>query len=176
MKNGLTYTHPGKGNPDIADYAGPTDPEVGVIGVWDLEGKLLGCVVNYACHATTSPGGISANYIYYLEQTIRGCMGSDCVVVFLQGFSGDVTQVDNRSPYANPSGEQWARLVGGRVGAEAVKVLLSMEAGSLTPVDAVSKVLRIKRRVPAPERVRRSRELVRKDPQEVEILLALEGR
>ena len=30
---------------------------------WDEEGKLLGCVVNYACHATTSPGGISANWI-----------------------------------------------------------------------------------------------------------------
>ena len=167
MKNGLTHTHPGKGNPDIVDYAGPTDPEVGVIGAWDSEGKLLGCVVNFACHATTSPGGISANYIYYLEQTIRGSMGGECVVVFLQGFSGDVTQVDNLSPDANPSGERWARLVGGRIGAEAVKVMLSMEPDNLTPVDARSKVLQINRRVPAPLRVRRSYELVEKDPKEV---------
>jgi len=167
MKNGMTYTHPGKGNPDIVDYAGPTDPAVGVIGAWDAEGKLLGCVVNFACHATTSPDGISANYIYYLEQTIRGAMGAECVVVFLQGFSGDVTQVDNLSPYANPSRERWARLVGGRIGAEAVKVLLGMEPGQLTPVAARSKILPIKRRLPAPERVRRSLELVKEDPKEV---------
>jgi len=167
MRNGRTYTHPGKGNPDIVDYAGPTDPDVGVIGAWDVEGRLLGCVVNFACHATTSPGGISANYIYYLEQTIRGCLDPECVVLFFPGFSGDVTQVDNLSPYANPSGERWARLVGGRIGAEAVKVLLSAEPGRPAPLAARSKVLQIKRRIPSPERVRRCRELVEKDPKEV---------
>jgi neutral ceramidase len=51
MKNGLTYTHPGQGNPDIVGYAGPIDPQVGVIGAWDKEGWFLGCVVNYTCHA-----------------------------------------------------------------------------------------------------------------------------
>ncbi|MGB9598165.1 MAG: hypothetical protein ACPL7B_17895, partial [Candidatus Poribacteria bacterium] len=50
MKNGTTCTHPGKCNPDIIKPAGPTDPEVGVIGAWNTEGKLLGCVVNFACH------------------------------------------------------------------------------------------------------------------------------
>ena len=167
MKNGLTYTHPGQGNPDIVDYAGPIDPEVGVIGAWDKEGKLLGCVVNYACHATTSPGGISANWIYYLEQTIRGALGPDAVVVFLQGCSGDVTQVDNLSPDAFPEREHWARLVGGRVGAEAVKALLAMEPGTLAPLGARVKVWQSERRVPNPQRVKRSYELAEKDPNEV---------
>ena len=63
MKNGQTWTHPGKGNPDILEPAGPIDPQVGVIGVWSKEGQLLGCVVNYACHATTAAPGISANWI-----------------------------------------------------------------------------------------------------------------
>ena len=75
MKNGLSYTHPGQGNPDIVEAAGPTDPEVGVVAAWNAEGKLVGCLVNFACHATTSPGGISANYIYYLEKVIRGVTG-----------------------------------------------------------------------------------------------------
>ncbi len=167
MKDGLTFTHPRQGNPDIVEVAGPIDPEVGVIGVWDHDGKLLGCVVNYACHATTSPGGASANWIYYMEQAIRGSLGEDAVVVFLAGACGDITQVDNRSPYTFPQREKWARLVGGCVGAEAVKVLLKMEPGVLLPLDARSKQIEIPRRVPSPERVARCRELVVKDPKEV---------
>jgi neutral ceramidase len=167
MRNGLSYSHPGKGNPDNIDYAGPTDPQVGVIGAWDKDGRLLGSIVNYSCHATTSPGGISANWIYYLEKTIRGGMDANVPIVFLQGPCGDVTQVDNLSLAANPTGEEWARLVGGRVGAEAVKVLLSAPRGSLAPLDARNRVLEIKRRVPDPERVRRCYQIVQKDAKEV---------
>ncbi len=167
MKNGLTYTHPRQGNPDIVEVAGPTDPEVGVIGAWDREGKILGCVVNFACHATTSPGGISANYVHYLEKVIQGYYGSGCVVVFLNGMSGDVTQVDNLSPHANRAPENWAQLVGGRVGAEALKVLFAMEPGALVPVAAETKVMTIKRRPPAPDRVKRCLEIVGQEPAKV---------
>lgn len=167
MKNGLSYTHPGKGNPDIVEVAGPIDPEVGVIGVWNKEGKLQGCIVNYACHATCNPGGISANWIYYLEQTIRAAFGPEVVVVFLQGACGDVTQVDNLDPHVNPAPEDWSRLVGGSVGAEAVKVLLSMPRGTLAPLDYAVGNLHLKRRIPKPERVQKCLEIVQKDPKEV---------
>src|SRR4029453_14143394 len=111
-------THPGKGNPEIVEPAGPIDPEVGVLAAWDARGALLGCLVNYACHATTFSGGVSADYIYYLEQTIQGVTGPEAVVLFLQGASGDVTQVDNQSPREREFGEKWSRIVGTRVGAE----------------------------------------------------------
>ncbi|HTM48368.1 MAG TPA: hypothetical protein VL285_06800 [Bryobacteraceae bacterium] len=166
MKNGLSYSHPQQGNPDIVGYAGPVDPQVGAIGVWGRDGRLMGCIVNFACHATTNPGGISANWIHYLEKTIRGALDTEAPVIFLQGACGDVTQVDNLSPYANPSGEQWARMVGGRVGAEAVKALLSMTAGEEAPIASASRTLRIERRRPSPERIRQAHELVRKDPKE----------
>jgi neutral ceramidase len=169
MKSGLSFSHPRQGNPDIVGYAGPIDPQVGVVGVWSKDGRLIGCVVNYSCHATTNPGGISANWIHYLEKTIQGAMGSDAPVVFMQGACGDVTQVDNLSPYAYPPAEQSARFVGGRVGAEAVKVLLSVATGDVAPLSGVSRVLRIKRRQPSSERLRRAYELVRKDVKEVDV-------
>ncbi len=167
MKDGPTFTHPGKGNPDILSPAGPIDPQVGVIGAWDRDGKLLGCVVNYACHATTNPGGISANWIHYLEGTIRGALASEAVVVFLQGDSGDITQVDNLSRFAERPGEDSARHVGGRIGAEAVKVLLSIEAGALAPLGARARTLKIPRRAPDPERLKRCLELAQKDPKDI---------
>lgn len=169
MRSGLTVTHPRQGNPDIVETAGPTDPEVGVLGAWNKEGKLLGCVVHFCCHATTNPGGISANYIYYLERAVRGVMGDDqAVVVFLPGTSGDVTQVDNLSPYAPPAAEAWAQRVGGRVGAEAAKTLLSMPRGDAAAIDYRATTLHIKRRVPSRARLARSLELVKKDRKTVD--------
>jgi hypothetical protein len=153
MRSGLTATHPGQGNPDIVEPAGPIDPTVGVIGAWDADGKLLGAIVDFACHATTAPGGTSADYIYYIEKTIRGLLGEQAVVVFLPGAAGDVTQVDNRSPYAiKQFGEVASRLVGGRIGAEALKVLLSQSVGpgSLAPLGAEAQVLTFKRRAGCP--------------------------
>jgi hypothetical protein len=171
MQNGLTFTHPGQGNPDIVAPAGPSDPQVGVLGAWAADGSFLGCVVNFACHATTGPGGISADYIHYIEKAVRGLMGEKAVVVFLPGAAGDVTQVDNRSPdQIRQFGEVSARFVGGRVGAEAIKTLLAMEQGAapLAPLTARTRHLSIPRRVPKPEHLARAREIVGKDPKQVD--------
>lgn len=160
MRSGYTMTHPGLGNPEMIEPAGPVDPEVGVIGAWDAskepaqKDKLLGCIVNFSCHATTNPGGISANYVYYLEKVIQGYYGKDCVVVFIAGASGDVTQVNNQSETQYPAPEKWAEMTGGRIGAEAVKVLITMERGSLAPVAATSKVWKIPHRTPSAEKVK----------------------
>jgi hypothetical protein len=167
MKNGLTYSHAGKGNPDIIGFAGPIDPEVGIVGAWNGKGQFLGCVVNYACHGTTGPGGTSADWIYYLERTIRGVMGEKAIVVFLNGACGDVTQVNNLSPYGGEFGERSARLVGQRVGAEALKVLATAEPGDVGAMAAKALILKIPRRRPSPERLKRCVELVQKEPKTI---------
>ena len=168
MKTGLSFSHPGKGNPDNVDFAGPTDPDVGVIGFWSPEGKLVGCVVNYSCHATANGPWITANWIYYMERAIQGFYGPDTKVVFLQGACGDVTQVNNLDPHANPEADAWSQLVGGRVGAEAVKVLVGMSQTRVAevPVDAQRRIWKIARRVPDPERVKAANELAKKDPKD----------
>lgn len=168
MKNGLSFSHPGKLNPDSVNFAGPTDPEVGVIGVWNPEGKLLGCVVNFSCHATANGPWITANWIYYMEKAIQGYYGTDAKVVFLQGACGDVTQVNNLDPAANPDGDAWSQFVGGRVGAEAVKVLLGMSQARTADValNASQKTWPISRRKPSAERVKAAIELASKPEKE----------
>jgi neutral ceramidase len=167
MKNGLSFTHPGQNNPDMGEPAGPIDPIVGVIGAWTPDGKPLGCVVNFACHATTGPDGASANWIYHMERTIRGMLGPQAIVVFLQGASGDVTQVDNHNRFVHPTQNRWGEIVGGRVGAEAVKVLVSMHRGLLGPVDSATTTLRLNRRVPSPERVQKCLEIVQQPVEKI---------
>ena len=142
MKDGTIRTHPGKLNPDIIEPAGPIDPAVGVIGVADDQGELLGCIVNYTCHGTTLGGSVtSADWIYYLRNTIRGAYGDDVGVVFLNGACGDVTQVDNRDGRPAEFGEAWARRVGATVGAEAVKVLVRMDFTNDVPLAAASELV-----------------------------------
>ncbi len=155
MRSGHTYTHPGKGHPASVDYAGPIDPEVGIVGVWDEGGGFLGCIVNFACHCTTGPGGLSADWVYFMERVIRGALGEQAVVVFLNGACGDVTQVDNLhapEPWRN-HGEDVCRLVGTRIGAEVVKTLVSNIPGDVDALDYRSELLHIPRRPPAAERV-----------------------
>lgn len=160
MRNGLTYTFPGQGNPDIVSQAGPIDPEVGVFGAWDLEGRLQGCIVNYACHLTSKPGGTSADWVYYLEQVIRGGLGPDVVVLFFNGACGDVTPVDTLGRYPNQIGEKWARRIGARLGAEAIKALLDAVPGPMVPVAGRAIQLPIPRRRPSPERIERAGRLL----------------
>lgn len=168
MKNGRTFTHPGKGNPDIARPAGPIDPEVSVVGAWNEQDKLVGCVVMYACHATTDPGGVSANYIYWLEKMIRGAFDKETIVVFLEGCGGDITQVDNLSTSASMTGKKYAERVGGRIGAEAVRVLLSMDAGVLTPIGDRQQTVVMQRRPPSAAHVAEAFATLAKDRKTVD--------
>jgi len=160
MRNGRVYTHPGKGNPDIIESAGPTDPAVAVIGGWSDDGDLLGCVVNFSCHCTTFGGAVSADYVCYLEQLIQAAHGESAEVVFLNGACGDVTQVDNQSTRESEFGEKWSRIVGTRVGAEALHVLASAPFGDLAPLAVATETVPMRRRLPSAERLEEARNRV----------------
>ncbi len=142
MKDGTVRTHPGKMNPDIVSVAGPIDPEVGVIAVQNMQGEFIGCIVNYALHGTTMGGSmISADWPCYLRKTIRGGLGADLGVVFLNGACGDVTQVDNQSPRPSEFGEAWSRRTGMCIGAEALKVLIAADYTADVPLGITSEML-----------------------------------
>jgi len=142
MKDETEKTHPGRMNPDIVEPAGPMDPDVAVIAVENLQGELLGCIVNHALHGTVIGGSkLSADWIGYMRQTIRGGIGRDIGVVFLNGACGDVTQVDNRNPRPPEFGEAWARRIGMTLGAEALKVIARMEYSADVPLAVTAESL-----------------------------------
>ncbi len=144
MKDGSVRTHPGRMNPDIVEPEGPMDPDVAVIAVESAQGELLGCIVNHALHATVVGGTeFSPDWPGYMRQTIRGGVGRDIGVVFLNGACGDVTQVDNRNPRAPEFGEAWGRRIGTILGAEALKVLARMEYSADAPLAVAVETLRL---------------------------------
>jgi neutral ceramidase len=173
MKDGTQMTHPGKGNPDIVDLAGPTDPEVGVLGVWTPEGRLLGAVVNFALHGTVFFGGLSADWPHWMRETVKRALNPEATVVFLNGACGDVTQVNNLSMQDGEFGEKWAARIGRKVGAEVVKVLADAEPGPAAPVAATLTRFPIHTREVSAERFQRALDRVRSDaPRDVEWIFA----
>ncbi len=142
MKDGTVKTHPGRMNPDIIEPEGPMDPDVAVIAIENTQGELLGCIVNHALHGTVVGGNkFSADWIGYMRQTIRGGLGHDVGVVFINSACGDITQVDNRNPRQPEFGEAWGIRIGRTLGAEALKVIARMEYSTDVPLAVKTQVL-----------------------------------
>lgn len=73
-------------NPD-----GPADDTVLVARISGVDGRVLGTVVNYACHPTTlafENTQISPDYVGAMREVIESATGGPCL--FLQGASGDL--------------------------------------------------------------------------------------
>lgn len=177
LKDGRSFTHPGKCNPDIIEPAGPVDPDVGVISAWRKDGSFIGCVVNYACHGTCGAGlSASADWINYMQETVRKVMGTDTGLVFLNGACGDITQVNNLA-HSNDYGLQMAKQLGTRVGAEVVKVLAGAQPLELNEIGTACRTLELKRRAPSKASVRKSRETLQAaspDSRETKVVFARE--
>src|SRR5205085_12472261 len=156
--DGGQATHPGKGNPDIVEVAGPIDPEVGVLGAWSLDGRYLGCLVNYTLHCTVIGGlEVSADYPFYLDRAVRAVMGAESTTVFVNGAYGDVTQVANTILREQEFGEKWALRIGTVLGGEVLKVLAAMEPREEARVQAATERILLRPRGVPPERLEAAR-------------------
>lgn len=130
MRDGREITHPGKpGTPhhqEIVRYAGPIDPDVGVLAVRQPKGKIAGIVVNFACHNTVMGGDqFSADYAGQIRKHLQARYGENTPIVFLLGACGDITQVDNLST-AREFGLEHADMMGAKLAAEATRTINRM--------------------------------------------------
>jgi len=96
MKDGTVRFNPGVLNPDIVRAAGPIDPQVGIVLVEDAESSSpLAVLTVFALHLDTVGGTeYSADFPYYLEQTLREKLGGEVVSLFGAGTCGDINHVD----------------------------------------------------------------------------------
>ena len=157
MKNGLTVTHGGKGNPDIVGNAGPVDTELAALGAVNAAGEMIGAVVNFACHGTVSQENkYSADWPYYMRETVKRNINPRMSVVFLNGCCGDVTQIDNLDPAPEPRTERRALVLGERVGFGAVEALRAPEAESFELIQFKQEVLPLNYRTISEERYQRA--------------------
>jgi len=103
MKDGSVRTWMRLNNPEVVRAAGPIDPDVGLMLVKAAAGdRPLGVFSNFALHLDTVGGTLwSGDYPYYVEQALRGTLGSDLVSVFGNGCCGDINHVDPMAKSVN---------------------------------------------------------------------------
>jgi len=96
MKNGEVVFNPGPLNPDIVRPAGPIDTDVGILMLRNVQSrKFMGGLTVFAMHADTYGGTeISADYPYYIEQTLKTQFGTNFISAFGLGPCGDVNHID----------------------------------------------------------------------------------
>ena len=177
LKDGRSYTHPGRMNPDIVEPAGPVDPLVGVIGAWRQNGSLIGCLVNYSCHGTTYSGPLAhADWFHFAEETLKKLFGEQCGVVLLNGPCGDVTQVNNLG-WSKDFGLDCSYKLGFRVAAEQARPWSRQKKYDFQELAGVTDTLSIARRQPTPESLAKAWQIVEKfadNPTETDAVFARE--
>jgi hypothetical protein len=152
MRDGREITHPGKpGTPhhkEIVAPAGPIDPDVGVLAfrapkMKDAPGKVMGVVVNFACHNTVVGGDqFSADYVAYIRKHLQAHYGETTPVVFLLGPCGDITQVDNMST-SRDFGPEHGDMMGLKLAGETIRTINRLNWMAEAPTAAAVETVKL---------------------------------
>ena len=139
MRDGSVKTWQSADNPEVVRPAGPIDPEIGLLTVRDEAGKSLGIVSNFALHLDTV-GGMkwSADYPFYIEQTLRKASGAEVISIFGTGSCGDINHSNPRSKVRNK-----ADFIGNSIGESIVKQLPQLQRLERANLVVKSQVVRL---------------------------------
>ena len=125
---GTVRFNPGKLNPNIVHPAGPIDPEVGILLLCGkADNRPLASLTVFALHLDTVGGTFySADYPYYLEQSLRQTLGQQFVSLFALGTCGDLNHIDvsHRRPQ---KGQQEAKRIGDALAATVKSKLADLQ-------------------------------------------------
>ena len=139
MRDGSVKTWQSHDNPEVVRAAGPIDPEIALLSIRDEAGKSLGILSNFALHLDTV-GGMkwSADYPYFIEQTLRKAAGSDVISIFGTGCCGDINHVNPRSKDRNK-----ADFIGNSIGESIQKQLGQLKRLERTDLVVKSRTVRL---------------------------------
>jgi neutral ceramidase len=167
-------------NPDVVRAAGPIDPEIGLLALYPLAAltppensppdgakeppssrntsaaQPTAILSNFALHLDTVGGSRwSADYPYFIEQTLRQSFGPDLVSIFGTGCCGDINHVDPRSRERNK-----ADFIGGSIGESIQGIVAEMKPIEHPRLSVKSDVVHLPLQEAAEEEVVRSIQLL----------------
>lgn len=116
MTDGTVRFNPGSENPDIVHPVGPIDPAVHTLLIRTAnDGDPIAALTVFANHLDTTGGTeFSADYPYYLAESLKEKFGDDFISIFGTGTCGDINHLDvtsSPSPTTREIGETLAAAV-----------------------------------------------------------------
>ncbi|MDA0746012.1 MAG: hypothetical protein O2954_05795 [bacterium] len=104
LKDGTVRMNPGKDNPNLVKPTGPTDPELALIYIEDLEGRAISAAASYSLHyiGTDNGNAISADYFGHFFRLVQHYLGDTCVPLLWNAASGQINNIDYSGKYNWP--------------------------------------------------------------------------
>jgi len=131
LKSGMEAFGRSAGGDKVIGYAGPVDPSVQTLAVFDTSKRLRGVAVNFACHPDIVGGGkadfVSADWPGEVAGNMAALYGDDVVALVLQGTAGDINQSDYLPHYMPNGGELKTRQMGRAVCGAAILAIEGSE-------------------------------------------------
>jgi neutral ceramidase len=157
MRDGSVKTWMSHDNPDVVRAAGPIDPQIELLAIRDQTGLPLGILSNFALHLDTVGGAKwSADYPYFIEQTLRKTCGSDLVSIFATGCCGDINHVNPKSRDRNK-----VDFIGNAIGESIERQLSRLQPLTQSTLVARSRVVQLPLQDATQEEVARSVQLLK---------------
>lgn len=159
MKNGRVAFNPGQLNPNIVKPAGPVDPEVPLLFVQfgDATQPAAGLTV-FACHSDTLGGTeFSADYAFYLQETLRGAFGGKFISAFGAGTCGDLNHINTGVKQEKIKGFDVAENIGTTLGRTVIAARKELVAITQPRFAVKSKTLTVPLQEVTPEQVQAAR-------------------
>ncbi len=121
MKNGSVISQPSFNivDRDVLFGEGTIDPQVGVLCARDSNRRIVGILVNFACHATHLMGSLSAGFPGVLSDRLKKTYGENSICVFLNGACGNVIHMN----YADPGCEDTKDRIGSVLADDVIRIV-----------------------------------------------------
>lgn len=158
MKDGSVKTWQSLKNPNVIRAAGPIDPRIELLAIKNAkDGSYEGVLSNFALHLDTVGGTRwSADYPFFIQETLRETLGKDVISIFGTGCCGDIN-------HSNPSASVRNKVdfIGNSLGETITAELPKLEPVKGTGLTVQSQVVDLPLQDASQPEVKRSIELLK---------------
>jgi len=144
MKNGSVISQPSLDivDRDVLFGEGTIDPGIGVLCVRDMNQRIIGMLVNFACHAVHLMGSLSAGFPGVLSDRLKEMYGQSSACVFLNGACGNVIHAN----YADAEYEDTKERIGSVLAADVMRIVAGISYSRQRQISATTTNIEIKYR------------------------------